>query len=34
MSVYKAEGVVLRRRALGEADRVITFYTREHGKVD
>lgn len=33
MGVYKAEGVVLRRRALGEADRVITFYTREHGKV-
>ena len=34
MGVYKAEGVVLRRRVLGEADRVITFYTREHGKVD
>ena len=33
MPVYKAEAIILRRRILGEADRVITFFTREHGKV-
>jgi DNA repair protein RecO (recombination protein O) len=33
MPVYKAEGIVLRRRPLGEADRVLTLYTREWGKV-
>ena len=33
MPVYKAEGVVLHRRALGEADRAVTLFTREHGKV-
>lgn len=33
MPVYKAEAIVLRRRMLGEADRVITFLTLEHGKL-
>lgn len=33
MPVYKAEAIILHRRALGEADRVITLFTLEHGKV-
>lgn len=32
MPVYKAEAIILRRRVLGEADRVLTLFTREHGK--
>jgi DNA repair protein RecO (recombination protein O) len=31
--VYKAEGIVLGRRNLGEADRVLVLLTREHGKL-
>ena len=30
--LYNTQGVILRRRDLGEADRVIVVYTREHGK--
>ncbi len=33
MPVYKAEGVVLGRRNLGEADRVLTLFTREFGRL-
>jgi len=33
MPVYRAEAIVLRRANLGEADRIVTLYTREHGKV-
>jgi len=33
MPVYKAEGIVLRRQAIGEADRTITLLTREYGKL-
>ncbi len=33
MPVYKAEAIVLRRRVLGEADRVLTLFTREWGKL-
>ncbi len=33
MPVYKAEGIVLRQQAMGEADRVVTLLTREHGKL-
>lgn len=33
MSLYRAEGVVLRTVKLGEADRIVTFATRERGKV-
>jgi DNA repair protein RecO (recombination protein O) len=31
--VYKAEGIVLRRHVIGEADRTLTLFTREHGKL-
>ena len=31
-STYKAEGVVLSRRDLGDADRIVTFFTREFGR--
>lgn len=31
---YKATGVVLRARNLGEADRIVTLFTAEHGKRD
>ncbi len=31
---YKARGIVLRARNLGEADRIYTLFTNEHGKVD
>ncbi len=30
---YKTEGVVLKRSNFGEADRIITFYTKHYGKV-
>ncbi|MCS7172749.1 MAG: DNA repair protein RecO [Armatimonadetes bacterium] len=33
MPVYKVEGIVLGRRNLGEADRVLTLLTREYGKL-
>ena len=33
MSLYRDEGVVLRTQKLGEADRIITFLTRRHGRV-
>ncbi len=33
MPVYKTEGIVIRRANLGEADRVVTLFTRDHGKV-
>jgi len=33
MPVYKAEGIVLRQHAMGEADRAITLLTREYGKL-
>ncbi|MFQ5878840.1 MAG: DNA repair protein RecO [Dehalococcoidia bacterium] len=32
--VYKTEAVVLRQRKLGEADRIVTLYTPEMGKVE
>tara|TARA_Y100000590_G_scaffold457152_1_gene609149 strand:- start:2646 stop:3416 length:771 start_codon:yes stop_codon:yes gene_type:complete len=31
-TAYRTKSVVLRRRDLGEADRIITLFTREHGK--
>ena len=31
-STYKAEGVVLSRRDLGDADRIVTVFTREFGR--
>ncbi|WP_265522060.1 DNA repair protein RecO [Oerskovia flava] len=33
MVLYRDEAIVLRTQKLGEADRIITFLTREHGKV-
>jgi len=32
--VYKVEGVILRRRNLGEADTIFTIFTAEQGKFD
>lgn len=31
--VYRTEGIVLRRHDLGETDRILTLYTRDHGKL-
>lgn len=33
MPLRKAEGIVLRNRNLGEADKIITVFTREYGKI-
>src|SRR3989442_15911503 len=33
MALYKTQGIVIGRRALGESDRLVDFYTRDHGKV-
>lgn len=32
MSYYSATGVILKRRVYGEADRILTVYTKHHGK--
>ena len=33
MRTYSANAIVLRRIDLGEKDRILTLYTREHGKL-
>ncbi|HLE76929.1 MAG TPA: DNA repair protein RecO [bacterium] len=33
MPVYKTEAIVIRRRNLGEADRIVTLMTRDQGKL-
>ncbi len=33
VSLYRDEGVVLRTQKLGEADRIVTLLTREHGRI-
>lgn len=33
MRSYKIEGLVLKRSDVGETDRLITFFTRHHGKL-
>src|SRR3989338_2325539 len=33
MRTYKIEGIVLRRRNLGEADRILTILTKYNGKI-
>lgn len=33
MPVYKTEGIVIRRTNLGEADRLVTLFTPDHGKI-
>jgi DNA repair protein RecO (recombination protein O) len=32
--VYKTPAIVLRQRRLGDADKIITLYSAEHGKID
>lgn len=31
--IYKVHGIVLSRRNIGEADRIITLFTKEYGKI-
>src|SRR5712691_8756398 len=33
MALYRTQGVVIGRRALGESDRLVDFYTRDLGRV-
>lgn len=33
IGLYKAQGIVLRGIRLGEADRIVTFFTQAHGKI-
>lgn len=33
MSSYKTEGVILKRLNYGEADRILTIYTKHYGKI-
>src|SRR5262245_34480486 len=33
VSLYRDEGVALRTQNVGEADRIVTVLTREHGRV-
>jgi DNA repair protein RecO (recombination protein O) len=33
MGLYRDEGIVLRTHKLGEADRIVSVFTRRHGKV-
>ena len=33
MSLYRDVAIVLRTQKLGEADRIITLFTRNHGRV-
>jgi DNA repair protein RecO (recombination protein O) len=33
MPVYRDVGIVLRTQKLGEADRIITLFTKEHGRI-
>ena len=33
MNLYRDEAIVLRTQKLGEADRIVTFLTRRHGRV-
>jgi len=34
MATYKTEGFVLKKRPLGEADRLYSIFTLEHGKIE
>jgi DNA repair protein RecO (recombination protein O) len=31
--IYVAEGIILKRRSVGEADRMITIFTKQYGKI-
>ena len=33
IGLYRAQGIVLRAVRLGEADRIVTFYTQNHGRL-
>lgn len=33
MKSYKVEGIVIRRKSFGEADRILTVFTKKHGKI-
>ena len=33
MRVFKTEGIIIKRKNYGEADRILTVFTRHHGKV-
>jgi DNA repair protein RecO (recombination protein O) len=33
LRVYTAEGIILKRHATGEADRILTIFTRQYGKI-
>lgn len=33
MRYSKIDGIVLKRRSIGEADRLLTIFTRQHGKI-
>ena len=33
LRVYKTDGIVLKRKNIGETDRLLTIFTREHGKL-
>ncbi len=33
IGLYRAQGIVLRSMRLGEADRIVTFYTQTHGRL-
>ena len=32
--LYRLQGIILRRRDLGEADRLLTVFTRDRGKLN
>lgn len=34
MSLYQVEAIILKARNLGEADKILTLLTKEHGKLD
>lgn len=34
MAVYKADAIVIRSREYGESDRLVTLFSREHGKLE
>lgn len=33
MRTYKTEGIIIKRRNIGEADRILTIFTKHYGKI-
>lgn len=33
MRSYKTEGIIIKRKNFGEADRILTVFTKQHGKI-